>query len=112
MNYPGIAIVPFVLALASAQRTLVVDSVAGPYIQITAAIAAAQPGDRVEVHPSAVAYDGFAVSIGVDIVAPLPDTRVAWITIANVASDHGVRVDGLVVRRSSRDASVCRIVPA
>jgi hypothetical protein len=59
----------FVLASVPSQQTLVVDQATGPYTTIGAAVAAASPGDRIEVHPGN--YQGFTVSIGVEIVAPL-----------------------------------------
>ena len=87
----------FALAsVVSQQRTLVVDQAAGPYTEISAAIAAARPGDRIEVRPGV--YSSFTVSIGLEIVAPLGGAIVfpaASISILNVPAQQAVRLDGL-----------------
>ncbi|HLQ38174.1 MAG TPA: hypothetical protein VK348_10250, partial [Planctomycetota bacterium] len=82
------------------QRTLVVDQVTGPYAQITQAIAAARPGDRIEVHPpTTFAYDAIAVFFGLDIDAPT-GADVQAITISGLAPYHAVRIQGLHVNNN------------
>src|SRR5262249_6906697 len=87
-------------ALVAQQRTLVVDQATGPFAQISDAIAAAQPGDRIEVHPGT--YASFTVTFGLDIVAPSGGAFVQGsgfdivrISILNVPAQHAVRLDGL-----------------
>lgn len=89
------AVLPLVAWLCSgtlcAQRTLVVDRATGPYYEVSAAVAASRPGDRIEVHPGQ--YSAVTISHGLDVYAP-QGARVA-VSVLSLAPHHAVRLEGL-----------------
>jgi len=104
----ALAVAVFPFASLVAQNTFVVDP-AGPYTQISAAIAAAQAGDRIEVH--AGSYLPFTVSIGLDIVAPSGSASVSGgVVIQNLPAAYAVRIDGLSILATSSISSCAGIV--
>src|SRR5258705_24481 len=83
-------------ALAAQQRTLVVDAGTGPFFDLPPAIAASQPGDRIEIHAAPSPYSAATIAHGLDLDAQ-PGAQVASLTIQNLQSFHAVRVEGLAV---------------
>jgi hypothetical protein len=118
MSVRPLVVVSLALGTAGAQHTLVVDQSTGPFTQISAAIAAAVPGDRIEVHPGN--YHGFTVSIGVDIVAPtgvvvggFTNSQVGeTIDVVNVPAANAVRLDGIALQPSYLVSPVYGLYPA
>jgi hypothetical protein len=85
-------------ALIAQQRTLVVDRINGPYTEITQAVAAAQPGDRIEVHatPALYYYGAVTLSSGIDIDAA-PGSLVLRVVVQNLPASQSVRIQGLTI---------------
>jgi len=101
-----VAVMGIGAGLPAQQRTLVVDRLSGPFTQIADAVAAARPGDRIEVHPGS--YSRFTVSIGVDIDAALggQGRSTSSFSVTNLPANQAVRIQGILYAEYS-DVTNC-----
>lgn len=92
---PHALLAVFLVALAPAQRTWIVDGAGGPgvdFVDIPPAVAAAQRGDRIRVR-GPWSYSGFTITKGLTVEAE-SSALCTSISIAFVPSGDSVRVSG------------------
>lgn len=95
-----VVVVPILAASVAAQRTWVVDLVAGPGVDFTdipPAVAAAAPGDRIEIRGNtalAPTYSSFVVTKPLDIEA-IQGAKVLFFRVENLTNGQVARIAGV-----------------